>query len=174
MLSNNKITRIPPKLGSIKTLRFLDFSHNPDITELPDELGNLSSLYVLKIDGLKKLSIDAAILSGTTRTIVNYLKARLHKVSMDTTLYKWELTVGVQQSECYYQMKLLVVGGPAKGKTTLLEYLIKGSILKSHIATLGVDIREWRYVLCSHIHIFVCQAFSLYAAMNRGWVRCIT
>ena len=101
MLSNNRITRIPLKLGSIKTLRFLDFSHNPDITELPDELCNLSSLDVLKIDGLKKLSIDAAILSGTTRTIVNYLKARLHKVSMDTTLYKWELTVGVEQSERY-------------------------------------------------------------------------
>ena len=99
MLGNNRISRIPPELGSIKTLCCLDFSHNPDITKLPDELGNLSSLYVLKIDGLKKLSIDAAILSGTPRTIVNFLEARLHKVSMVTTVYSCELAVGMSSTE---------------------------------------------------------------------------
>ena len=99
MLGNNRISRIPPELGSIKTLCCLDFSHNPDITKLPDELGNLSSLYVLKIDGLKKLSIDAAILSGTPRAIVNFLEARLHKVSMVTTVYSCELAVGMSSTE---------------------------------------------------------------------------
>lgn len=87
MLGSNRIAKIPPELGSIRTLCCLDFSHNPDITKLPDELGNLSSLYVLKIDGLKKLSIDATILNGTPRTIVNFLEARLHKVSMVTILF---------------------------------------------------------------------------------------
>lgn len=51
------------------------------------------------------------------------------------------------QSERYYQMKLLLVGGPNKGKTSLLECLIMSRPLKAPLATLGVSIRDWRCVL---------------------------
>lgn len=90
MLGSNKIRSIPVPLGSIKSLCCLDLSHNSDITKLPNELGNLSSLYVLRLDGLTKLSIDASVLNGTARTIVNFLEARLHQVWLVNTVLLYD------------------------------------------------------------------------------------
>ena len=46
-------------------------------------------------------------------------------------------------------MKMTVVGGAGKGKTTLLRLLVnehQSSVKMDNTATLGVHIRKWMYV----------------------------
>ena len=57
--------------------------------------------------------------------------------------------VSPPQSVPYYQMKMMLVGGPGRGKTTLLHQLLQEKLPshgRSNVATLGVSVKQWRYV----------------------------
>ena len=85
----------------------------------------------LNLQGLKNLSIDQSLLSGSTKAIISYLKSRLTR------------------SVPYYHMKMMMVGAADKGKTTLLRQILQeksSSSMKTNVATMAVTVKQWSYL----------------------------
>ncbi|XP_060603950.1 leucine-rich repeat serine/threonine-protein kinase 2-like [Ruditapes philippinarum] len=128
-VSHNKLKLLPKEIGQFTSLTSLDFSHNKDITSLPDELGRCSKIYEMPIDGLD-LDMSRVITARRVKDIISYLHNRLKK------------------AQRYYRMKLMVVGYGGRGKTTLLKTLMKEKVKKKeNRPTVGVVVKDWVYTM---------------------------
>ncbi|XP_065175040.1 leucine-rich repeat serine/threonine-protein kinase 2-like [Sycon ciliatum] len=125
-INSNQFTKVPELIGELQSLQFLDLSHNhASLNTLPDFLGNLTYLHSLGRAGLNITQPPRAMTMSDSR-----LKTLLRQ----------------RQQGCkpYYGMKLMVVGLPGKGKTTLIGRL-RGIPVMSDMSTVGIDINEWNY-----------------------------
>ncbi|XP_047144102.1 leucine-rich repeat serine/threonine-protein kinase 2 isoform X2 [Hydra vulgaris] len=121
-LANNKLKKVPESICNLKCLETLDISQNVDINSLPANMGKLSKLTNL---GLKDLEIkDLPHEYQRPRDILNYLIGKL------------------RNSKPYYKMKLMIIGFPQQGKTTLLKRLKDDTNYNMDQATHGIDIEE--------------------------------
>uniref|UniRef100_A0ABM5EYR3 non-specific serine/threonine protein kinase n=2 Tax=Pogona vitticeps TaxID=103695 RepID=A0ABM5EYR3_9SAUR len=104
-LNDNQLDAIPRSVCLLKGLTELYLGNNTGIHELPPELGQLSNLWQLDIEELNIGSLPAEIRKEGPKTILAYLRAQLRK------------------AEKCNLMKMIVVGPPRQGKSTLIEVL---------------------------------------------------
>ena len=76
-LSYNILCMVPLCICSFTTLHALDLSHNPDIRALPAEMGRLTNLTSLQLEGLKDLSDPPRNMQKDAQECVRYLNSKL-------------------------------------------------------------------------------------------------
>ncbi|XP_041074773.1 leucine-rich repeat serine/threonine-protein kinase 1-like isoform X1 [Polyodon spathula] len=109
-LNANQLEAVPQSVCCLKSLNELYLSHNPGIRELPPELGQLSNLWQLDIEELNIGNIPAEVRKEGPSAVLAFLRAHLRKAE------KCKL------------LKMIVVGPPRQGKSSLLEALQTGKV----------------------------------------------
>ncbi|XP_013924789.1 PREDICTED: leucine-rich repeat serine/threonine-protein kinase 1, partial [Thamnophis sirtalis] len=107
-LNDNQLDSVPQSVCLLRGLSELYLGNNPGIQELPTDLGQLVNLWQLDIEDLNIGNLPAEIRKEGPKTILAYLRAQLRK------------------AERCNVMKMVVVGPPRQGKSTLVEILQTG------------------------------------------------
>ncbi|XP_034536413.1 leucine-rich repeat serine/threonine-protein kinase 1 isoform X2 [Notolabrus celidotus] len=104
-LNDNQLECVPQSVCGLHSLTELYLSNNPGIRELPAELGQLSNLWQLDIEDLNITNVPQDVRKEGPGSVLAFLRAQLRK------------------AEPFRLLKMLVIGPPRQGKTTLLEAL---------------------------------------------------
>ncbi|KAL6057314.1 Myotubularin-like phosphatase domain [Balamuthia mandrillaris] len=103
-LSNNKLTSLPPEIGSLTSITSLDVSNN-NLNGLPWQLGDLTNLKTLNLSGNPLVLIPDEVVTQEVSKLLGYVRA---------------LKDGKSK---VYRMKLMFVGQENVGKTSLYNLL---------------------------------------------------
>ena len=126
-LSRNQLSHVPLCICTFTTLTHLDLSDNSDIKTLPFEMGMLTDLVKLNLNGLKNLKDPPTRLIGTnTGDCLCYLQDKLR-----------------ENANGSHALQLMIVGNVSRGKSTLATKL-HGKKL-AHNQNVRVNIHEWKY-----------------------------
>ena len=104
---------------------YLFLYSNPGIRELPPELGQLANLWQLDIEELSISNVPAEIRKEGPKTVLAYLRAQLRKAE------KCKL------------MKMIVIGPPRQGKSTLIEILQTGKVPQMMHSDATIRTTKW-------------------------------
>ncbi|KAL8598085.1 hypothetical protein ACOMHN_030371 [Nucella lapillus] len=109
-LSHNGLVQVPVSICFIKNLAMLDISNNP-IRELPPELGNMGMCWDLRLTGLslQKTDQQEVVKNGKPVDVVEHMRKQLRKIQ-----------------PCHI-LKVIVIGPQNKGKSTVIESLVRAS-----------------------------------------------
>ncbi|XP_062998254.1 leucine-rich repeat serine/threonine-protein kinase 1 [Elgaria multicarinata webbii] len=124
-LNDNQLDSVPQSVCLLKGLSELYLGNNAGIQELPPELGQLSNLWQLDIEDLNIVNLPAEIRKEGPRTILAFLRAQLRK------------------AEKCNLMKMIVVGPPRQGKSTLIEILQTGKVSLSMPNDATIRTTKW-------------------------------
>ncbi|KAH9499154.1 hypothetical protein Btru_004266 [Bulinus truncatus] len=107
-LSHNFLRMVPSGVCALKNLSLLDLSFNSELTTLPEELGNLKNLFVLKLDGIKvkDKKLQSLILDKEDRNnqhVLDYLERKLKKCVPSNTIKM--VVLGCKHTNCYCMFK---------------------------------------------------------------------
>ena len=125
-LSENQLTTLPPEIGRLTSLQSLDLSHN-QITALPPEIGALTNLKRLNLHGnpltlaLPRRLLGDESFGGDAREIFAFYRAI------------W------QEGHPLNEARVLFIGPPGAGKTSLVHRLKDNSYIENRPTTLTVE-----------------------------------
>ncbi|KAJ0056500.1 hypothetical protein NL108_008347, partial [Boleophthalmus pectinirostris] len=124
-LNDNQLEAVPPSVCGLNSLTELYLSNNPGIKELPVELGQLSNLWQLDLENLNITNVPLNVLREGTLSVLAFLRAHLRK------------------AEPCHLLKMVVIGPPRQGKSTLLEALQTGRVSQQSSPPCGIDTWSW-------------------------------
>lgn len=107
-LNDNHLDAVPPSVCLLKSLSELYLGNNSSLRELPPELGQLGNLWQLDTEDLNISNVPAEIRKEGPKAMLSYLRAQLRK------------------AERCKLMKMVIVGPPRQGKSSVLEVLQTG------------------------------------------------
>jgi small GTP-binding protein len=172
-LSLNELTVLPPALGNLAALESLDLFLN-QLTALPDSLGSLLHLKQLDLSGNKLTALPAALGNLAALASLSLSSNQLTALpdSLGCLLHLKKLNLSVNQLNnlppelryrdwqailAYYrdlarrrqlnEAKVLIVGQPAAGKTSLVKRLVNNDFDSNEAMTEGINVQRWPFRL---------------------------
>jgi small GTP-binding protein len=126
-LSFNELTALPAALGKLAALESLDLPRN-QLTALPDNLGKLLHLKQIKLSNnpLDELPPELRYKSG--QAILAYYRDLARRRQLN-------------------EAKVLIVGQPTAGKTSLVKRLIEDKFDANEAMTEGINVKRWSFKL---------------------------
>ncbi len=142
---DNNLSTLPPEIKYLTELARLDLRHN-NINTLPQEIIHLTNLKHLSVadNPLKQPPQEIATAKDNIKRIRNYFE---------------ELTA--QGEQFVYEAKLILVGEPGAGKTSLAEKLLNSAykLNPEEPMTKGIDVKTWRFRYTENIR-FQCNIWD--------------
>ena len=126
-ISHNRFDYIPSCLKGFKLLRTLNVSHNISITKIPITLGFLKHLTELQLEGLINVTDPPQDILNDFTSCMQYLKDKLY------------------HSAPFYHLRLMMMGLPGVGKTTLTQLLTNNGSSDTSHKDEDVVLSEWSY-----------------------------
>ena len=151
-LSNNLLKKIPKQLFSNDTIRTLDLSNNA-LEYLPEEIFNLKKLKKLNItnNNITELSSSITLLKELEELILDGNPIQFPPIEiLDKGLSNIKLFFldsEKEGEEFIYEAKLILVGEPGAGKTTLAKKIedINYSLDPNEPSTHGIQVNNWKF-----------------------------
>lgn len=128
-LTSNQIAEIPPDIGNLSDLKVLHLSNNK-LVKLPLQIGKLSNLRELYLRDNEISSLPPEIRSKSVQEIIRFYKQKLDN-----------------DTDFIYEAKLLIVGEPGAGKTSLSKKIqdLTYQLQPNELSTEGIDIVQWKF-----------------------------
>lgn len=177
-LFRNCLTSLPPEIKNLTNLTRLDLRFN-DLTSLPPEIGKLTNLISLDLEATGLTSVPLEITNLRKLTSLNLSENQLTSLPPEITKLTNLITLdlrynqlpippetlanpakvkamlaaiaGLESGERLNEAKVLVVGDPKVGKSSVVERLIYGTFNPKKETTLGVDINDEMNVVQSEM-----------------------
>jgi internalin A len=129
-LSGQELTELPSEIGQLTSLTSLDVSSNR-LRSLPPEVGQLTNLTSLNFSNNPALQEPPPeIVRSGTKVILDYLRQRLE-----------------QGTDFLYEAKLLILGEGGAGKTSLAKAIKSKGYDFYEKSTEGIDVTRWDFDL---------------------------
>lgn len=168
-LSDTPITRLPKSIGKLKSLIGLDLSqgvatvyqwqeysaswsghgplHSPKyqgLISLPESLSEIGSLTDLYLHGNEKLGIPDEILGANWNDSLHHFgKGKAQPSAILAYYIKLRKATLESKSKPLNEAKVLILGQPEAGKTSLIHALTKGCPTPTFTKTNGIARKEW-------------------------------
>jgi len=145
-VSRNQLSALPDALGSLASLRELDAAFN-DLSELPDSSRHLE-LNELWLQENPRLGLDRALLGKYIESFERFI-SNARGVSPEAILAAY-FGARDKDGRALNEIKLVLVGRGAAGKTSIVQRLVKGTFRRKHKETQGIDISRWQLACGEH------------------------
>ena len=132
-ISHNCFDYIPGCIKNFKLLRTLNVSYNVSITKIPITLGFLKHLANLELEGLTNVVDPPYDILSNFSACMEYLKDKLY------------------HNTPFYHLRLMLIGQPGVGKTTLAQLLAKNSDANESNQGENLVLSEWKYSPSSNV-----------------------
>lgn len=121
-LDGNKLSTLPEEIGQLKQLRWLSLNDN-QINELPESLAGLEALDILELHG-NQLPLPAENQTRKPAELINFILQNQEKRRINT-------------------IKLLVLGEPGAGKSSLVRRLVERRFDPEEPSSSGISLLRW-------------------------------
>ncbi len=153
-LAGNELTSLPDSFSSISNLRELYLSRNK-LVALPNSFSNLSNLITLILSNNKLSELPISFSSLSNLATLDLTENPLEKPPIEIAkkgieaIRKYFLQITEKGKYYIYEAKLLIVGEPGAGKTTLSKKIKNPSypLDNNEKTTEGLDVIKWSFQL---------------------------
>jgi internalin A len=144
-LNGNKFSVLPPEISHLTSLKTLSFCDN-QISTLPSEIAQLTNLTSIGVEGNPLPPLPPEIAEGIYSSSPEAEQQKQIRCQAILNFYR-QLVLG--ETDFLYEAKLLIVGEPGAGKTTLAKKIqdLEYQLQQDEISTEGIDVYRWHFQL---------------------------